>query len=151
MSRTTIFSDADLSAGSAAVPHRRHSAASAEPHWLQNSRPSRLSAPHFAHRTSHLSSDQVTAVFRQSATQRQASNLRKEHVGLPPFCGQGSMEGLESKWKLQRYELPGPASRVRRTRLKNQSGKLPSRIVQLLEQHLGVLQVGGVEAFGEPT
>jgi hypothetical protein len=44
MSRTTIFSDTDLSAGSAAVPHRRHLAASAEPHWLQNLRPSRLSA-----------------------------------------------------------------------------------------------------------
>src|SRR5215469_12491984 len=39
-----------FSAGSMAAPHRGHFAASLDPHWVQNFRPSRLSAPHFAQR-----------------------------------------------------------------------------------------------------
>jgi hypothetical protein len=77
------FSETDFSEGSAAVPHRRHCAASAEPHYLQNLRPHG-----FQRRT--LRTAPVTSLVtkspqsRQSATQRTASNLRKErHADFP--------------------------------------------------------------------
>jgi hypothetical protein len=95
----TFFSDTDFSAG---FPSR---ATSRTWQQAQNRIKCRvcaswgLSAPHFAHRTSRPFSDEVTAVPRQSATQRKASNLLKERVGPPPFSGEGSMEGLESKWR----------------------------------------------------
>ena len=44
-----------------------------------------------------------------------------------------------------------PRSLIRTQKTTNVRNELSGRIAQLLEQRLGVLQVGGVEALGEPT
>jgi len=48
--RAAPHSPQNFSAGSKAAPHRGHLPESAEPHWVQKFRPSRLSAPHFKQR-----------------------------------------------------------------------------------------------------